>query len=36
MSGRLTDYELPEAELLKSTKDLEKLPKAEMRKSGRW
>jgi tryptophan synthase beta chain len=36
MSGRLTDYELPEEELLKYTKDLEKLPKAEMRKSGRW
>jgi len=36
LSGRLTDYELPEEELKKYTKDLENLPKAEMRKSGRW
>jgi tryptophan synthase beta chain len=36
MAGRLRDYELPEEELCKYTKDLEKLPKAEMRKSGRW
>jgi len=36
LSGKLTDYELPEAELKKYTKDLEKLPKAEMRKTGKW
>jgi len=36
LSGKLSDYELPEAELLKYTKELEKFPKAEMRKTGRW
>jgi tryptophan synthase beta chain len=36
LSGKLTDYELPEEELQKYTKDLENLPKAEMRKSGKW
>ena len=36
LSGRLSDYELPDEEMAKYTKDLEKLPKAEMRKSGRW
>jgi tryptophan synthase beta chain len=36
MSGQLTDYELPEEELQKYTKDLENLPAAEARKSGRW
>jgi tryptophan synthase beta chain len=36
MSGRLTDYELPEDLLQKYTKDLDKMPKAPMRKSGRW
>ena len=36
LSGKLSDYELPEQELRRFTKDLEKLPKAEMRKSGRW
>jgi len=36
LSGKLTDYELPEKELKKYTKDLEKLPKAEMRKTGKW
>jgi tryptophan synthase beta chain len=36
LSGKLIDYELPEEELLKYTKDLENLPKAEMRKSGKW
>ncbi len=36
LSGKLSDYELPEEELQKYTKDLENLPKAEMRKSGRW
>ncbi len=36
LSGKLTDYELPEEELQKYTKDLETLPKAEARKSGKW
>ena len=36
LSGKLTEYELPEEELQKYLKDLEKLPKAEMRKSGKW
>jgi tryptophan synthase beta chain len=36
LSGKLTDYELPKEELEKYLKDLENLPKAEMRKSGKW
>lgn len=36
LSGKLTDYELPEEELQKYIKDLEKLPKAQMRKTGKW
>jgi len=36
MSGKLKDYELPDEELYKYTKELEALPKAEMRKSGKW
>ena len=36
LSGNLINYELPEEELKKYTKDLENLPKAEMRKSGKW
>ena len=36
LSGKLTEYELPEEELKKYLVDLEKLPKAEARKSGRW
>jgi len=36
MSGQLTDYELPEEVLQQCTKDLDKMPKAPMRKSGRW
>jgi tryptophan synthase beta chain len=36
LSGQLTDYELPEEELQKYIKDLENLPKAESRKSGKW
>ncbi len=36
LSGKLTDYELPEEELQKYLKDLENLPKAEMRKTGKW
>jgi tryptophan synthase beta chain len=36
LSGKLTDYELPNEELQKFTKDLDDLPEAEMRKSGKW
>jgi len=36
LSGKLINYELPEEELKKYTKDLENLPKAEMRKTGKW
>jgi tryptophan synthase beta chain len=36
LSGKLTDYEMPEQDLKKYTKDLEKYPKAQMIKSGRW
>ena len=36
ISGKLTDYSLPDKELEKFTADLEALPKAEMRKSGKW
>ncbi len=36
LSGKLTDYELPEEEMNKYLKDLESLPKAEMRKTGKW
>jgi tryptophan synthase beta chain len=36
MSGKLTDYEMPEEELLTYTKELENLPKAEERKTGKW
>ncbi|HPC97118.1 MAG TPA: TrpB-like pyridoxal phosphate-dependent enzyme [Sedimentisphaerales bacterium] len=36
MSGQLSDYELPDELLKKYTKDLENLPKAPIRKSGRW
>ncbi len=36
LSGRLSDYELPQEELEKFTKVLDKLPKAAMRKSGKW
>jgi len=36
LSGKLTDYSLPDEELEKYTADLENLPKAEMRKSGKW
>ncbi len=36
MSGKLSDYELPEEILLQYTKDLDKMPAAPMRKSGRW
>ena len=36
LSGKLVDYSLPDEELEKYTADLENLPKAEMRKSGKW
>ncbi len=36
MSGRVADYELPQSDLEASTKELEQLPKAQSRKSGRW
>jgi tryptophan synthase beta chain len=36
MSGKLIDYELPEEEMNKYLKDLEKLPKAPARKTGKW
>jgi hypothetical protein len=36
LSGKLHDYELPENEMLKYTKELDKFPPAAMRKTGRW
>jgi tryptophan synthase beta chain len=36
LSGKLSDYELPEDVLQRYTKDLEKLPPAPLRKTGRW
>lgn len=36
LSGKLTDYELPDEDLKKYTSELENLPKAEMRKTGKW
>ena len=36
LSGKLKDYDLPDADLAKYTKELENLPEAEVRKSGRW
>jgi len=36
LSGKLQDYELPDEELAKSTKDIEKLPEAQARKTGKW
>jgi len=36
LSGKLTDYEMPEAELQKFTKDLEGLPGAQQNKTGKW
>jgi tryptophan synthase beta chain len=36
LSGKLKDYELPEEELCKYTEALANLPKAEVRRSGRW
>ena len=36
MSGKLTDYELPEEDLKKFTAPLKSFPKAEARKTGKW
>ncbi|MCL5280355.1 MAG: TrpB-like pyridoxal phosphate-dependent enzyme [Planctomycetes bacterium] len=36
LSGKLSDYELPEEVLQKYTKELDKLPPAALRKTGRW
>jgi tryptophan synthase beta chain len=36
LSGKLTDYALPDEEIIKYTAELEKLPKAAMRKTGKW
>ncbi|HUW20489.1 MAG TPA: TrpB-like pyridoxal phosphate-dependent enzyme [Sedimentisphaerales bacterium] len=36
LSGKLTDYELPDADLEKYTVPLKNLPKAEARKTGKW
>ena len=36
LSGKLTDYELPDADLEKCTAQLKNLPKAAMRKTGKW
>ncbi|MFH1370733.1 MAG: TrpB-like pyridoxal phosphate-dependent enzyme [Planctomycetota bacterium] len=36
LSGKLTDYELPQQDLEKFTAPLKNLPKAEARKTGKW
>ncbi len=36
LSGKLSDYEMPEEELQRFTGDLDTLPPAEARKSGKW
>jgi tryptophan synthase beta chain len=36
LSGKLTDYELPEEDLKKFTAPLKSFPKAEARKTGKW
>jgi len=36
LSGKLSDYEMPDADLEKYTGQLKNLPKAAMRKSGKW
>lgn len=36
MAGKLIDYELPQQDLEKFTAPLNQLPKAEMRKTGKW
>jgi tryptophan synthase beta chain len=36
MSGKLSDYSLPDEEIAKYTKQLQNLPKPQMRKTGKW
>jgi tryptophan synthase beta chain len=36
LAGRLSKYELPDKEIKKYTMDLKNLPKAPIRKSGKW
>jgi tryptophan synthase beta chain len=36
LTGKLTDYELPQQDLDKFTAPLKNLPKAEARKTGKW
>lgn len=36
LSGKLSDYALPDEEIEKYTAELDKFPKAEMRKTGKW
>lgn len=36
MSGKLSDYEMPEEDLLRFTQELDSLPPAEIRKTGKW
>jgi tryptophan synthase beta chain len=36
LTGKLTDYELPQQDLEKFTAPLKNLPKAEARKTGKW
>jgi tryptophan synthase beta chain len=36
LSGKLSDYELPEKDLEKFTNELKNLPKAQIRKTGKW
>jgi tryptophan synthase beta chain len=36
LSGKLSDYELPEEDIKKYTKELDKLPRAQMKKTGKW
>ena len=35
-AGKLTDYALPEEELKRSIESIRDLPKAELKKSGKW
>jgi tryptophan synthase beta chain len=36
LAGKLSDYTLPDEEIKKYTEPLKKLPKAEVRKTGKW
>jgi tryptophan synthase beta chain len=36
LTGKLTDYELPESELKESTAVLKDLPKPQVKKTGKW